>query len=68
MDAEGIAQVAGELHAIAKLMLIVDGDRDHMNKSDMTCEMVQVIAAHLRTAARELGFREVDPPSGGRSP
>lgn len=58
MDDTGIKQVANELHAIASLMLVVDGDRDHMNKSDMTCEMVQGIAAHLKTVARELGFRE----------
>jgi len=57
-EIERLRLASGALHATACAILLVDGDRDHMNKSDMTCEMTQTIAAFLKSTARDMGYSE----------
>jgi hypothetical protein len=42
-----------EIERVAAAIMRIDGDRDHMNRSDMTCEQTQEIARFLRRIAAE---------------
>jgi hypothetical protein len=52
---------ADELDAAADAIMRDDGDRDHMNRSNLTCEMTQSIARFLRALAREARAKERKP-------
>ena len=49
-----------DLDATADRIMLVDGDRDHMNQSRLTCEQTQSLANFLRALAREV--RKERPP------
>ena len=52
---------ADDIETCAQNIMRIDGDRDHMSKSDMICEQTQAIARFLYAIAREL--RAGQPPA-----
>jgi hypothetical protein len=49
---------AEHLFQIAHAIMVADGDRDHMNQSNLTCEVTQAIARYLRGLAQDAGFKD----------
>jgi hypothetical protein len=47
-------QELDQINQVADQIMRVDGDRDHMSHSDLTCEQTQSIARFLRALARGL--------------
>ena len=43
---------ATQINQAASNIMMVDGDRDHMNRSNLTCEQTQSIAKFLYAIAR----------------
>lgn len=44
-----------ELNTVADSIMHIDGDRDHMAQSNMTCEQTQRVARYLRRLAAKEG-------------
>ena len=47
-------EIAKALRSCADLIIKIDGDRDHMNHSDLTCEQVMEMAKIMHAAADKL--------------
>lgn len=58
-------KIAGDLRpateTVIGMLLRADGDRDHMNRSDITCEQSMAIAALLREWCDRTGLSLCDP-------
>lgn len=46
------------LRAVAEIIIRIDGDRDHMNHSDLSCEQTVAIARLMRSIANRLAPAE----------